>query len=158
MLKFSFRTKLAQRSISIGLCAVVALSGALIAGCAKKPASTPAKPKDERTGYGMGGVNQQIVVSKSAFDNKPAAPDMSTPESAVRSYLDWVSYAYRIGESGAATGTMTPYQEVRVDAYTQMNLQKSRLLDQTLKDVTFGQVSKDGTRTLLPAKETWSYR
>jgi hypothetical protein len=106
----------------------------------------------------MAGPSQQVVISKAALANRPSPWVLTSPESAVRSYLDWTSYAYRIAESSVATPTMSGPQEVRVDSYTQLNLEKSRLIDQTLKSVTFGTQSIDGTHTLLPAREEWTYR
>jgi hypothetical protein len=90
--------------------------------------------------------------------SKPKALVLSTPESAVRSYLDWVSYAYRIGQSGVATPTMSSYEEVRVDSFVQYNIQKSRLIDQKLKSIKFGTPSVEGSTAVIPAKEKWTYR
>lgn len=109
-------------------------------------------------GANMAGPVQKVVISKQALANKPKPWVLTTPESAVRSYLDWTSYAYRISESAAATRTMSASQEVRVDSYVQLNLQKSRLLDQTLRSITFGKPVVESKRTLLPAEEHWTYR
>jgi hypothetical protein len=106
----------------------------------------------------MAGPAIEVHIPQSAVDNAPAPWDLRTPESAVRSYLAWISYAYRIGQSGVATPTMTAFEEVRVDSYNQFNLEKSRLIDQTLKSITFGTPSVGSTSTLVPAKEQWSYR
>ena len=73
---------------------------------------------------------------------------LTTPESAVRSYLDWTSYAYRIGSLASRRPTMTDPEEVRVDAYVQYNLQKNQVIDQTLTSITFGKASIGGTSTL----------
>jgi hypothetical protein len=108
-------------------------------------------------GIGMGGPAVDVNVSQEVLDAKPKPADHTTPESAVRSYLDWTSYAYRIGFSAVATSTMTPSEEVRVSAYTQLNLQKGRLIDQTLVSITFGESSVGTTNTLVPAKEQWTY-
>lgn len=146
--------------IALVICCALVLALAAMAGCATQGnagASEP-EPTDGKTGYGMGGVNQDIVVSKAAIENAPHPWVLTSPEAAVRSYLDWVSYAYRTGQSEIATPVMSPYQEVRVDAYTQLNLQKERLLDQTLDSITFGTLSKEETHVLLPAKENWTYR
>lgn len=106
----------------------------------------------------MAGASQPVVVSMRAVRDKPKPWILSDPESAVRSYLDWTSYAYRIAESGVATRTMSTSEEVRVDSYVQYNLQKSRLIDQTLDTIVFGRPSVGSTSTLLPAKEHWTYR
>ena len=109
-------------------------------------------------GHNMAGPAQRVVISKQAVANQPMPWNLRTPESAVRSYLDWTSYAYRIAESSAATPTMSDRQEVRVDSYVQLNLEKSQILDQQLESITFGQPSVGTTSTLLPATEHWSYR
>jgi hypothetical protein len=106
----------------------------------------------------MAGPAVDVHITPEALASKPAAPVLSTPESAVRSYLDWTSYAYRIGQSIVATTTMSASEEVRVDSYVQYNLEKLRLIDQTLKSVTFGKPSVGSTSTLVPAHEQWTYR
>jgi hypothetical protein len=106
----------------------------------------------------MGAVPVEINVTKEMLASKPTALDLTTPESAVRSYLAWTSYAYRIGISDDATPTMSPYEEVRVGAYIQLNLQKGRLIDQTLMSIVFGKPSAEATHTTVSAKEEWSYR
>lgn len=100
----------------------------------------------------------EVRVSREALENKPEPWVLSTPEAAVRSYLAWTSYGYRIAQSDVATPTMTPYEGVRVDSYVQYNIQKNRLIDQTLEGITFGKSSVGTTSTLVPVKESWSYR
>ncbi len=108
-------------------------------------------------GSGMGGPAVDVNVSQAVLDAKPKPADQTTPESAVRSYLDWTSYAYRIGVSAVATSTMTGPEDVRVDSYIQINLQRARLIDQALASITFGKPSVGTTSTLVPAKEQWTY-
>jgi hypothetical protein len=105
----------------------------------------------------MAGPAAEVHIPQSAIDNAPAPWNLSTPETAVRSYLAWITYAYRIGQSDVATPTMTAAEEVRVDSYNQYNLEKSRLIDQRLNSITFGTPSKGATSTLVPAKESWTY-
>jgi hypothetical protein len=109
-------------------------------------------------GHGMAGPAQQVYVSRASLDSKPRPWDLTTPESAVRSYLDWTSYAYRIAQSEVASPTMSTYEAVRVDSYNQYNLQKGRLIDQTLTSISFGKPSVGTTSTLLPAVENWTYK
>jgi hypothetical protein len=145
------------------VCLLVAAALTAVGGCSA--ASQPKQANDgasqsasdQPKGYGMGGVKQDIHVTVSAYKNVPAAPDLKTPESAVRSYLDWISYAYRIGTSEVSTPTMTAEEAIRVDAYNQYNLQKEQLLDQKLDSITFGKISRTGTSTVLPAVEKWTY-
>ena len=106
----------------------------------------------------MAGAAADVHVMPEAVKNKPHPWILSTPESAVRSYLDWTSYAYRIGQSDAATATMGPSEGVRVDSYIQYNIEKSRLIDQTLQSVSLGTPTVGTTSTLVPTKEQWSYR
>ncbi len=159
MLKLPHTKRIAATAVL--LCAMLGVVS-LTTGCsADKPADSKGGASAEATpavGANMAGPSQKVVISKQAVAAKPEKWDLSTPESAVRSYLDWTSYAYRITESSAATRTMSPEQEVRVDSYVQLNLQKSRILDQALASITFGKASIDGTRALLPATEKWTYR
>jgi hypothetical protein len=135
---------------------------AAASGCSKNSSSsTKGEASTEASaavGRNMAGAAQKVVISKQAVAAKPEPWDLSDPESAVRSYLDWTSYAYRITESSAATQTMSAEQEVRMDSYVQLNLQKSQILDQQLASIVFGKPSVEGTHTLLPARENWSYR
>jgi len=146
-----------RTALRLVVCAVLILGAVSIAGCEDKPAEK-AKPAEAPKGYGMGGVEQDIAILAKTIADKPDSADLSTPESAVRSYLDWVSYSYRIADSSIATPTQTPYQIVRTDAYNQLQLQKQRLLDQRLSSVTFGKPSVKGTSATLTAQEKWSYR
>ncbi|MEI6624681.1 MAG: hypothetical protein WCP28_22560, partial [Actinomycetes bacterium] len=107
-------------------------------------------------GASMAGPVVDINVTPSAVASRPKPWVLSTPQSAVRSYLDWISYAYRTGNSSAAKATMISYEEVRVDSYVQFNIEKTQLIDQTLTSITFGKPSVGSTSTLVPAKETWT--
>lgn len=152
----SSREGVVRTLVGCGLVIVLALG---VGGCAGNGASTKGTAASEqRRGFGMGGVEQTIAIPASFVRYKPAPWDLSTPEKAVRSYLDWISYAYRIGESDVATATQSPYQVVRTDAYIQANLQQERLLDQTLEEISFGKPRIEETRALVPARERWSYR
>ena len=89
----------------------------------------------------MGGVQSPGVKAVAA----PAAPDLSTPLSSVKSYLDWTTYAYLIGDSDVATMTFSPAEEVRVNSYVQLNKEKGRLIEQKLVAFTPGEAGIDGT-------------
>ena len=128
----------------------------LLSACSAKTGST-ANQKTAEVGAGMGGPQMTVHISPQAINTKPKPPDLSTPQSAVRSYLDWVSYAYRIGQSDVASPTMGPDENVRVDAYVQYNFQSKKLLDQQLMSVTFGKPSTGATSTTVPASEKWTY-
>jgi hypothetical protein len=135
--------------------ALFALAGCSTGGAKTSPASVEASAP---VGHNMAGPTQQVIISKQALANKPQPWVLSTPEAAVRSYLDWTSYAYRIAQSEVATPTMSAFQEVRVDSYNQLNLEQSRVIDQTPQSITFGKSAVEGTHTLVPAREQWTYR
>jgi hypothetical protein len=158
-----------RRSLSsaarIGLvaacCCLVCASLLALTGCsggtqAAKPSPGSAEASAP-VGVGMGGPPIDVNVSRAVLDAKPKPVDLKTPESAVRSYLDSTSYAFRIGISDVATPTMTGSEEVRVDSYIQINLQRERVIDQKLMSITFGKPSAGTTSTLVPAKEKWTY-
>jgi alpha-L-arabinofuranosidase len=160
MVRTTRHLRTAARSNGAGaviLFGVLAAALLFSAGCSKA-ADSDIPAAEDKKGYGMGGVEQEIAILAETVNNKPAPWNLETPESAVRSYLDWVSYAYRVAESDVATPTQSPFQVVRTDAYVQANLQQERLLDQVLTSITFGSASIEGTKTVLPATEQWSYR
>jgi len=89
---------------------------------------------------------------------EPAPADLATPEAAVRSYLDWISYAYRIAVSDVASHTMTPEEGVRVDSYVQFNLQqRSRRINQQIVEFKLRNQSAETSRATLAATEKWQY-
>lgn len=124
-------------------------------GASSSTASTNASAP---AGAHMAGPAAEVRVSAATIANKPKPWVLSSPESAVRSYLDWTSYAYRIATSEVASPTMGADEGVRVDSYIQYYVEKNQLIDQTLSSITFGTPSVGSTSTLVPAKEQWSYR
>jgi hypothetical protein len=143
---------------SIVICCVASAILVTMGGCSSASSGTGKKAASAPAGQNMAGPAQEVIISRSALDTRPQPWVLTSPESAVRSYLDWVSYAYRIGQSDVATPTMSAKQEVRADSFLQLNLEKGKVIDQTLTSVTFGVPSTEGTRTLLPAQEKWTYR
>jgi hypothetical protein len=99
---------------------------------------------------------------KSSESNGPGGNrsvwNVSTPEVAVASYLDWVSFAYRMANSEASTQTHTPYEGVRVDSYIQLNREQNRAIDQTLTAFEVGAVETEEPTATVPAYEEWEYR
>lgn len=75
----------------------------------------------------------------------------------MRSYLDWISYAYRIGSSEVATPVLSADEGVRIDSYIELNRQQGKRIDQQLTSISFGRQSADGTHTLVPTHEVWRY-
>jgi hypothetical protein len=153
--------RLALRAGSLALACTICFAALAVAGCSGSTLATGSKTASKETTAGtsghMAGPPVEVHISQETVNSAPAPWLLTTPESAVRSYLDWVSYAYRIGQSQVATPTMSAAEEVRVDSYNQYNLENKRLLDQTLKSITFGKQSKGATSTLVPAKESWTY-
>lgn len=112
---------------------------ALVVGCA--PAATPAKPPADPS---------NAVV--------PASWDLRTPPSAVSSYLDWMSFAYRMANSEIASQAMTATEGVRVDAYIQLNKQQNRAIDQRLTAFEVRSLTERPGTATLAASEKWEYR
>ena len=88
----------------------------------------------------------------------PAPWDLATPESSVRSYLDWVSFSYRMANSDIPTATMTPGESVRVDSYIQLNRMEGKGLEQALQSIELTPISEDASSAVLTAREEWTYR
>ena len=89
---------------------------------------------------------------------EPAPWDLSTPELAVRSYLDWVSFSYRMANSDIPTATMTPEEGVRVDSYIQLNRMEGKGLEQFLTSLEITSASQEASAAIVTARETWRYR
>jgi len=140
--------------LSVACAALLAVSGCSAGGQA---GSTGSGTATATTGAHMAGPAADVYVSQAAIDAKPKPIDLKTSEAAVRSYLDWTTYAYRIGQSQFAASAMSSYEEVHVDSYIQYNIEKSRLLDQALTSIKFGKQSAEGTKTLVPTTEEWKY-
>lgn len=134
--------------------AVVALTGCSAAGRTSGQAST------EVTGTAQGhGLVIDVEITPEMRDSRPKPWVLDTPESAVRSYLDWMSYAYRVGDSSEGLPTRSGVQQVRLDAYIQYNLQEEgRLIDQKLVSIKFGTPTIEGDAATISAKEMWDYR
>jgi hypothetical protein len=139
--------------VLVTLSAVVGCSG--VGGTGTGTGSADASPA---VGAHMAGPVVDVKVTQEAMDSRPKPWVLTTPESAVRSYLDWTSYAYRIGQSQEAVPTMSAGQGVRVDSYVQYNVEKYRLIDQKLISITFGTPVVEGSRAVVPTKEKWTYR
>jgi len=103
-----------------------------------------------------------VIQTKNAntdpYQAKPAAPDLSTPEAAVKSYLAWISYAYAIGDSNVSTPTMTPYEGVRIDSYVQLYKERGQTLEQRLVKFAVTSSKISGKTATVKTKETWEYR
>jgi hypothetical protein len=150
----------ARLTVGTVLCCAACVAALSIAGCTGTGTGTgaPSSAATSTVGQNMAGPSVDVNVSRAIVDNVPKHWVLTSPETAVQSYLNWTSYAYRTAQSFVATKTMTPFEEVRVDSYIQFNIQKQRLLDQTLTGLKFGKDTvKDATAT-VSAVEIWSYR
>ncbi len=106
-------------------------------------------------GSGSGEDGLPTVVSDPVV---PAEPDLSAPEPAVSSYLEWISFAYRMANSDIATQTMTPWQAVRTDAYIELNRQNGEGIEQRLLDFSVRDMTEEVTSTVIAASERWWFR
>jgi hypothetical protein len=88
----------------------------------------------------------------------PAPWDLSTPESAVRSYLEWVSFSYRMANSDIPTATLTPAEGVRVDSYIQLNRMDGKGIEQAIESFEVRAVDEAPDSAIVTARESWRYR
>lgn len=89
---------------------------------------------------------------------RPADPDLSTPESAVEAYTDWISYAYRVSDSDVASHAVSAYQQMRVDSYIELNRQKQRAIEQQLVDASYRVLEREEPTATVAGTEAWTYR
>ena len=153
-----------SRCLKVGVLASIGavLTLAVLAGCAPSRGTSSSSQSNAATssagmGAHMAGPAVDVHVSQNAIASKPAPWNLTTPESAVRSYLDWMSYSYRIATSDVSTPTMGPDMGVKVDSYIQYNIEKKQLIDQRLKSITFDTPSTTSTSAVVPAHEQWTY-
>lgn len=116
-----------------------------LSGCSNPPGS------DSKTG-------DQIGQEQPPKLPPPDNTDLSTPEAAVRTYLDWISYAYRIVNSQVAFDYMTSWEFVRVDAYIEKNRQENKAIDQQIVKFSINEVSGSESTKTVETSEEWKYR
>ena len=88
------------------------------------------------------------------------AADLTTPENAVRSYLDFSSYAYRTREvRGRLADDGARGARLGSTAYIELDRQRGRKIDQQLDvdHVRRGR-AQGADQQLVPAQEKWTYR
>ena len=147
------RPSVSARSVGrAALLSVLCTALIAVAGCTANVQGTGTGSTDTSAAVSacMAGPAVQVNIPESAVTAKPKPSDLSTPRSVVGSYLYWVSFAYRIATSGAATPTMGATEAVRVDSYIQSNLEKKRIVDQSLTKIAFGTSTTEATHTLAP--------
>lgn len=104
----------------------------------------------------VSGCTDEVEKVRAAVE--PAAWDLTTPDSAVRSYIDWVSFSYRMANSEIPTATMTADEGVRVDSYIQLNRIDGKGIEQQLDSLEVTSVSEEASSAVVCAQETWKYR
>ena len=148
------------RIAGLGMLLVTACAAMLVMAACSSPSQVKTTGSAETTatkGSHMSGPAAEVHIAEAAMLAVPKAPVLTTPEAAVRSYLDWVSYSFRVGQSKFTTSTIGPKWQVQIDSYVQYNIEKQRLLDQKLTSIEFGTPIVSTTSTVLPAKEKWVY-
>lgn len=134
------RTARAVCTVVLGVAlGVLVLAGSACTPVAPQPVGTPG-------------------VDIAADPVEPAPWDLTTPESAVRSYLDWVSFSYRMIDPEIPMATMTPGEGLRVDGYIQRNWMNGKGLEQSLESIEFTPISEESTSAVVAAHEEWTYR
>jgi len=155
----SLTSRFTRQGIRLAIAFMVSAALSGVSGCAGgSPSGKTAGSLEETSSAHMTAAVGNVNVTQEMIESRPKASDQSTPESAVRSYLDWVSYAYRIAKSDVAAQTATEQEMVRVDSYVQYNLEMPRIIDQTLESIAFGKVVTKDRKAVVPAMEKWSYR
>ncbi len=135
------------------LLATVLIGSALLAGCGG-PATS------EKTG-GQASVETtpgQFPEKRPNPAQTPPPPMLREPRTAVYSYLLWISYAYRILNSDVASQTFSPYEEVRVNSYVELNRQEGRAIDQRLLKADVRSERSKGSTATVALRESWVYR
>ena len=107
---------------------------------------------------GCVGATDPVAPQGSQRVTQPDPADLATPDAAVVSYLDWVSYAYLISDSSVATHTMTAWEGVRVDAYVELNRQQGRGIQQSLTQFQVTAFSSAEPTSTIQTNEEWEYR
>jgi len=87
----------------------------------------------------------------------PTEMRQATPEEAVETYLEWLTFAYRYADSEVATPTMTADMAQRVSYYITMNLSADRVLNQRLDSFEIVEVENQNEIALVKTKEAWTF-
>lgn len=135
-----------RRPIRWLLCAACCAVLILAAGCARAKNIPPTQTVEPAMPIGEGPV--QRVPS-------------STPKQAVTAYLAAASGAYFSLEASIIAPYVTEEQEVREDAYIQLNRQEGRALEMEMTAFTVlmaDEPSVDATSAVVRTKESWRWR
>lgn len=144
----------AIRLRAVALVLVLALLTPLLAGC---EGGSGAAPEDSTA--------RSEELTPGEFPDKippdpvqPPPPMLRDPQTAVYSYLLWISFAYRTLNSDIATHAFSEYEEVRVSSYVELNRQEGRAIDQRLVKFEPEVVRTEGETATVAAREEWVYR
>lgn len=88
----------------------------------------------------------------------PSAPNLATPVDAVRAYLDWTTFAYRMANSEVASQAVTPDWGVHDDSYIELMREQGKGIYQQLTAFKVRSQSREGTKAVVAAREEWGYR
>lgn len=135
------------------LLSVVLLGALTLTGCATGGApSGDSAPRSQELTPG------QFPSAAPPAAQAPPPPMLKSPQQSVYSYLLWISYAYRILNSDVATMAFSPYEEVRVNSYVELNRQEGRAIDQRLVSFDVKSEQSKGSTATVVGRETWRYR
>ncbi len=147
-----FSTFVTKAGIALALCAVLA-APLLLVGCSGGEAGPQAdRPRSSELTPG------EFPDDVPPVAEAPPPPMLRDPETAVYSYLRWITYAYRVLNSDVATHAFSVYEEVRVNSYVELNRQEGRAIDQRLLDFQVKDVQTVGETATVAVDETWTYR
>lgn len=140
---------------AVSLVLAVALLMPLLAGCDSgsgnpAPEGTTARSEELTPGEFPDKIPPDPV--------QPPPPMLRDPQTAVYSYLLWISFAYRTLNSDIATHAFSEYEEVRVSSYVELNRQEGRAIDQRLVKFEPEVVRTEGETATVAAREEWIYR
>lgn len=148
--------QLQRRTWMRAVCALLIMSLAgtalLLGGC------SPAKTGEDTAARSEELTPGEFPEKTPSPATPPPPPQLKNPQTAVYSYLLWISYAYRILNSDVASQTFSPYEEVRVNSYVQLNRQEQRAIDQRLLDVKVRDIQSGENTATVAVTETWKYR
>ncbi len=132
---------------------VAALSGSLF-GCqrADQVNNAPEPPASWETTIGT------LAEADPVPSQEPPPPMLRDPQTAVYSYMLWISYAYRTLNSQITTQAYDPFQEVRVSAYVDYNRQEKQALDQRILVAKVKSTESVGNTATVAMHEEWAYR
>lgn len=141
-----------MRWISLVLIAVFAAS--LVVGCESRepnPSPDTAARSEELT-------PGEFPDKKPPAPVEPPPPMLRNPDTAVYSYLLWITFAYRVLNSDVATMAFDEWEEVRVNSYVEYNRQEGRAIDQRLLKFEPKTIETKGDTATVAAREEWVYR